>query len=526
MEPQRRRDLTVRRRRVGAGAETLLAAALALAVASPLAAQARGARDPWREFDAYVAQAVRDWSVPGLAIAVVKDDSLVFVHAYGVRTLGGTDSVTPHTLFANASTTKAFTSMVVAMLVDSGTLRFDDRVSRLVPELVMREPYVTQELTLRDLLSHRVGFGDPEYLWYGRDDDFTTMARHLSLVPPQSSFRSRYAYNNVTYATAGVMAARATGATWDDLVRTRILGPLGMSETVTQGSGLADRSDVAQPHDLEDDTLRTITRDAIGLVDAIAPAGAMYSNVLDMAKWMRFLLDSGRAQGRRLVSAASFAELFRPQTVIRVEDFYPTARLTRPHFTAYGMGWFLQDYRGEAVAMHTGSIDGTVAIVGLIPDRRLGVVVFANRDHAEVRHALMLRVFDQFIGGARRDWSTDLRALYDSLTAAARARLRRVEASRVMGTQPSLPLERYAGTYTDSLFGDLTVRLENGGLVASASAFLTADLEPWNYDTFRLRWRQRWLGTSFATFRLGANGQVAEVAVDGAVRRRVERRGP
>lgn len=500
--------------------------ALALALPPCAAAQARGARDPWREFDAYVAQAVRDWNTPGLAIAVVKGDSVVFARGYGVRALGTSDSVTTHTLFANASTTKAFTSMVVAMLMDSGRLRWDQRVAELVPELVMRDPYVTQELTLRDLLTHRVGFGDPGYLWYGSEYDYAEIARHLRLVPAQSSFRSRYAYNNVTYATAGVMASRAAGASWDDLVRTRILEPLGMTETVTQASGLSGRADVALPHDLIDDTLRVIGNAGIGLVDPIAPAGSMYSSVLDMSKWIRFLLDSGRVGGRRLVSEPAFTEMFRPQTVIRPGDFYPTARLTRPHFTAYGMGWFLEDYRGEGVAMHTGSIDGTVAIVGLIPDRRIGVVIFANRDHVELRHALMYRVFDQFIGGARRDWSVEMRAMYDSLASAARAQRRRVEAARVPGTRPTLPLERYAGTYSDSLYGDLTIRMENGVLVAAVSPFLTADLEHWNYDTFRFRWRNRWISPDLATFRIGPDGQVADVVVDGAARRRVDRRGP
>src|SRR5574341_94032 len=443
--------------------------ALLLAL-QPAAAQLRG-------FDAYVAQAVRDWNVPGLAIAVVKDDSVMFLKGYGVRALGSTDTVGPHTLFANASTTKAFTALAVALMVDDGKLQ-----------------------------------------WYGRTFDYAAMLRRLRYVNPESSLRSRFADNNVAYATAGVIVGRVAGTSWDEVVKTRILTPLGMTETVTQARDLASRGDVAAPHDYIGDTLRLIGRDAVDLVDPIAPAGSMYSTVTDMAKWLRFLLDSGRVAGRRLVTAASFAELFRPQVVIGPQDgFYPTARLTRPHFTAYGLGWFLEDYRGEFVAFHTGSIDGTVAIVGLVPERRLGVVIFANRDHAELRHALMYRVFDAYLGGPPRDWSKELRAMYDSLRNQSRQARHQAGAARVMGTAPSLPLDRYAGTYTDSLYGDLTLRLEGGALVAEVSPFLVADVEHWHYDVFRLRWRNRWVPPDFATFHVGPDGKVAEVDLAGLV---------
>ena len=451
-----------------------------VAVASSAATQGRAGRAPLRDLDVYVARAVQDWNVPGLAIAVVKDDSVVFMKGYGVRTLGTNDPVSSHTLFANASTTKAFTALAVALMVDEGKLRWDDRVDDRLPGFVLKVPYATQELTIRDLLTHRVGFGDPGFLWYGRTFDYPEMMRRLRYVTPESSLRSRFTHNNVAYATAGVIAGKAAGTSWDDLVKTRILGPLGMTETVTQARDLAGRADVASPHDYVDDTLRVIGRDVVDLVDPIAPAGSMYSSVGDMTRWLRFLLDSGRvggAAGTRLVSAASFAELFRPQVIIGPEDgFYPTARLTRPRFMAYGLGWFLEDYRGEFVAFHTGSIDGTVAIVGLIPDHRLAVVIFANRDHAELRHALMYRVFDAYLGGPRRDWSTDMRAMYDSLRAAGRAARRQAEQARVRDTKPSLALEQYAGPYSDSLYGDLTLRIENGALVAAVSPFLVADV--------------------------------------------------
>jgi CubicO group peptidase (beta-lactamase class C family) len=487
---------------------------LAGATAAPAAAQAPRASD-FSALDGYVARAVRAWQVPGLAMAVVHGDSVVFARGYGVRTRGTADAVSAHTLFANASTTKAFTAVGVAMMVDAGKLAWDDPVTRYLPGFTLRDPYVTREITLRDLLSHKVGFGDPDYLWYGVDDDYATILHRLRFVDPESSFRSRYAYNNVTYATAGVIAGQAYGAGWGALVRQRILEPLGMRETVTEGHDLTDRADVASPHDLVHDTLRAIP-DVGRLADPIAPAGAMYSSVLDMARWIRFLLNEGRVGDTVLVQPETLAELFHPQTIIPFTSFYPTARRTHPHFTAYGMGWFLQDYRGEFAAFHTGSIDGTVAIVGLLPARKLGVVVFANRDHAELRHALMLRVFDLYLGAERRDWSAELKAMYDSLDAQGAERRAAIDAQRVPDTRPSLPLERYAGTYADSARGTVTIALEGDRLVFSRSAFLTGDLTHWHYDTFALRWRNAWLGQTLITFRLAADGTVEGVEWEGA----------
>jgi CubicO group peptidase (beta-lactamase class C family) len=481
---------------------------------------AQGPPRELRDLDAWIARAMRDWEVPGLAVAVVKDDTVAFAKGYGVRALGSQAPVTTATLFANASTTKAFTALAVAMMVDEGKLAWDDRVVDRLPALLLQDPYPARELTLRDALSHRVGFGDPGFLWYGTELEAAEMFHRLRFVEPQSSFRARYAYNNVTYAAAGVIAGEAYGAGWDALVRDRILAPLGMTATVTQGRFLPADADLAQPHDRVRDTLRVIPGVA-SLVDGIAPAGAMYSNVVDMARWLRFLLRDGRVGDSTLVRSGTFAEMFRPQTIVPRESFYPTVSRTGARFTAYGLGWFLQDYEGEFVAMHTGSIDGYVAIVGLVPTRELGVVVFANRDHAELRHAVMWKVFDAYLAGGERDWSVELRALYDSLDARQAARRAEREAQRVPDTRPSLGLEAYAGTYADSAFGTVTIRAVDGRLTFTRSAFLSGTLEHWHFDTFQVRWDRGWLRPTPVTFRIGPDGMVTAAEVDGTVLGRI-----
>lgn len=484
-----------------------LVALVLLCMAATLAAQS-----PLDGFDAYVARAVKDWGVPGLAIAVVKDDSVVFAKGYGVRTVGTQERVDTHTLFANASTTKAFTALAIELLADSGKVRLDAPVTSYLPWFQLSDPYVTRELTVRDLLTHRSGLPEADFLWYGTTNTLPEILRRLRYVKPETSLRSHFTYENDTYAAAGLIVQQVSGMPWEQFYRQRIFDPLGLHETYTNTPAAAAQADIATPHYLIDDTVRAIPRLAI---DNIGPAGAMYSSVSDMAKWVRFLLDSGRVNGRRLLGAPAFNELFRPQMLVGDDGFYPTAQLTHPHFTAYGLGWFLEDYRGEYVVFHTGSIDGFVALVGLIPDRHLGVVIFANIDHTEVRHALMYTVFDRYLGGATHDWSTEMRALYRGLEAKQRAAEQVALAARVRGTSPSLPLARYAGTYTDSLYGTATVRLEEGALTVEMTPLLTATLEPWNYDTFRAHFRLRYMDTQLMTFRLAPNGTVAALDLGG-----------
>ena len=479
---------------------------------------------PLDGFDAYVARAVSDWRVPGLAIVIVKDDSVVFIKGYGVRELGKPDPVTVHTRFGNMSTTKAFTAMLVAMLADSGRLSLDDPVTKYVPAVQFVDPYVTREITVRDLLTHRVGFGDPDYLWGASGLDFPTIAHRLRFVRPQTSFRSRFQYNNVTYALAGDVAARAAGTTWQALLHARILGPLGMTETVADAAELkaSGITDATTPHGIVRDTVRVLPAPLDG-IDDIAPAGSIFSTVTDMAKWLRFVLDSGRVGGRRLVSAQNFAELLKPQQIVQ-RPFYPTASLTHPHVQAYGLGWILQDYRGEWTAIHTGSIEGRSALIGLIPDRRAGVFIYTNLDHSELRHALMYSVFDRFIGPSTpaHDWSAEMRVMYRRLADSTRAARQVEESKRIANTHPTLPLDRYAGTYADSAFGTATVTFVDGRL-AVQSGTARGVLEHWQYDVFRVTWSDPFWEPTYLAFAIDPDGSVGEVRiVEGGSYRRVK----
>ena len=464
-------------------------------------------------FDAYVAKAVRDWRTPGLAIAVVKDGRVVFSKGYSVRELGKPQAVDEHTLFAIGSTTKAMTAALVGMLVDEKKLAWSDPVQKHLPWFQVKDPYLTREITVRDLLTHNAGLGNADFLWYGQTLSAREILDRVRLLEPAYSLRSSFIYQNVMYAAAGAVVEAASGRSWAEMMQLRIFEPLGMRDSFATAATLARQPNVAKPHDLVAGELRVIEN---ATVDGVAPAGSVWSSVHDLSKWMQMLLEGGTAGGRALLKPETLAELFEPHAIVPRDAFYPTTRLTKPHWTTYGLGWFQQDYRGHAMDFHTGSIDGMVAIHGLMRDERLGVYVLGNRDHAELRHALMLDVFDRFTGGGSRDWSAALLALYGDLEARAEKQRKEREAKRVTGTSPTLPLARYAGIYADPLRGELVVTLDGGRLRAAYGTAFTGPLEHWHYDTFRAAWDAAWRGTALLTFGLDGDGQVTSVEALGA----------
>jgi len=498
---------------------------LAFATAAEAAQKPPARPDPLAGFDAQVAQAVKDWRAPGLAIAVVKDGALIFSKGYGVRELGRADPVDSHTLFAIGSTTKALTAASIGMLVDEKKLGWDDPVTKHLPWFALKDPMLTRELTVRDLLTHRAGLPSADFLWYGQANSPRSILEKMRLVEPAFPARSGFIYQNVMYAAAGAVIEAASGMPWERFIESRIFAPLGMTGSIVTAATLGSRPNRAEPHYIIEGT---VTRIENASVDGVAPAGSIWSSVDDMSKWMRLLLANGAASGGpRLLSEATVADLFQPQTMVTQTAFYPTAQITKPSWTTYGLGWFQQDYAGLKLDYHTGSIDGMVAICGLIRSQGIGVYVLSNLDHAELRHALMFTAFDRLLGRPARDWSGEFRALYAKLQKEGEEEEAKGDAPRTPGTKPSLPLLAYAGEYTDPLFGAVEVSIDPAGpsLRARYGAAFTGNLEHWNFDTFRARWDAKWRGISPASFILDANGRPAELRMMGAVfRRKVEGR--
>ena len=495
----------------------LLAACATIALAAPVTAQSRAAQI--RELDAYIAKGLRDWDIPGLAVAVVRNDSVLFAKGYGVRRLGAAGAVDEQTQFGIMSTTKAFTALAMAMLVDEGKVAWNDPVTKHLPDFQFNDPFLTREATVKDLLTHNIGLGNADLLWGRGDLSRAEILRRVRYLPAAYSLRGGFAYQNVMYGTAGELIARVSGMSWEDFVRTRVFQPLGMTHSYTTYETMhaASGANQSEPHFRIHDTIRVIKDET---VDVLPAAGSIWSNASDMAKWVRFLLDSGRVDGKRVVSEAGFRELLKPQSFVSAAEFYPTARITKPHWMTYGLGWFEQDFRGRFLAFHTGSLDGRTAMMGLLPDARVGVFIAGNLDHAEFRHALLLQVMDIFAGtngGAPRNWSTEFLALYKGLHAKGDTATAEFEAKRVAGTKPTLPAAAYAGTFTHPVWGDLVITEDAGTIKVrmGPKPENSGTLEHFHYDTFRSFLGDGRSGANYFVFQVDGEGKANRVLMNG-----------
>jgi len=489
-----------------------------LLIASPLAAQANGDRDKVRELDAYFAKAAKDWKVPGLAVAIVHHGQLIFAKGYGVRDARSKEPVDTQTTFAIASTTKALTSAALGMLVDEDKVRWDDPVTKYLPSFEMYDPWTTREVTVRDLITHHAGLPNADYLWTQGENSRTEVIRRIRFIKPSYSFRAGYVYHNVMYTAAGAVIEAASGMSWDDFIRTRIFQPLGMTRSVTTLEEAYTKPNHAEPHLLDADTLRVSGN---SFSDGIGPAGSVWSSVADMSKWVKFLLDTGKVNGKPLLTPETWAQLFRPATILALGNT-PGVRMSKPHFRSYALGWFQQDYQGRQVDYHTGSLTGMIAINGMIREEGIGVYILSNTD-TEIRHALMFKVFDTFLGLPARDWSSEMLAMYkaDEARDSASARPRH---ERVVGTRPSLPIEQYAGTWVDpdSLRSPVTIAMEDGALRYRVGR-TAGTLEHWQYETFQVVWDDWWRGRSTITFSIGPNGSADMLRVGNVEMRRSQR---
>lgn len=467
---------------------------------------------PLQGFDDYVNKAIKDWDVPGVAIAVIKDDKVILAKGYGVRELGKTDPVTANTVFAIGSSSKAVTSAALAILVDEGKIKWNDPVSKYLPDFQLFDPYVTREMTVRDLLTHRIGLERGDRLWYATDYDRNEVMRRIRYLKPSSSFRSRFGYQNVMYLAAGQIIPAVTGKSWDDFLHERIFTPLGMNSTNTTITTFKNVKDLASPHVKVNDKVKPVS---YRLIDNIGPAGSINSNVMDVAQWVRLNLNSGKFQDKQLISAANIKEMHSSQTIIPLEGLY-TSIYSEAHFLNYGMGWFLSDYRGRKMVEHGGAIDGMRAAVSMIPEEKLGVVVLGNMNGSILVQMLANRVFDMFlVPGKEKDWSGDLLKVIKAAEAQGKAAAEKREAERVKNTNPSLALEKYAGDYNDEMYGDAKITLENGVLKTNFGPYYSGTLEHWHFDTFRVKWKDEVQGQGFINFKLNSQGKVETMGIEG-----------
>jgi CubicO group peptidase (beta-lactamase class C family) len=490
-----------------------LPAALAVLSVTQLNAQ-----QPPPGFDSYVQRVMQTFTVPGLSVAIVKDGKVVLAKGYGVRRLGDPTPVDAKTRFGIASNTKLFTATALALLVEEGKIEWDKPVISYLPAFAMSDPYVTHELTVRDLLVHRsgLGLGAGDLLWwppstYNRKE----IARRIRYIPLSTSFRSAYAYDNVLYLVAGELIEAVSGQSWEDFVRSRILRKVGMVDSDVRHSGATEKGNVAGTHAEVNDTVRPV---APFTSDNTNPAGGIMAGAADMAKWLLVQLDSGKvADGSRLFSAASAKQLWREVTPTPIGDppqGMPELAHLRATMAGYALGLGVRDYRGYILRQHTGGLPGYLSKVAMIPDLRLGVAVLTNQESGAAFDAITYRVLDYYIGAK----SPDYPALFDQLAQRTRQKLRDAEqkaaTSRDSTAGPSLPLAKYAGRYRDTWYGEVQISEGAKGLMIrfTRTPSLVGDLVHWQHDTFLARWRDRELrADAYATFWLNADGTVNQL---------------
>ena len=486
---------------------------IAIFAAAPAAAQQTPTAP--RDLDAYVTRTMQAFQVPGIALAIVKDGRVVVARGYGVRRLGDNAPVDAETRFGIASNTKAFTATALGLLVEEGRIEWDAPVTRYLPWFALSDPYVTRELTVRDLLVHRsgLGLGAGDLLWWPPTTyDRREIARRLRHIPLATSFRSAYAYDNVLYTVAGELIQEISGLPWEQFIQTRILDRVGMRGATVRHSDQGGGDNVATPHAPVEGRVRVVNPFAS---DNTNPAGGINAGAADMARWLMVQLDSGRlADGSRLFTPRTTRELWSVVTPLRPGNPPPELTHIRANFVGYGLGLNLRDYRGYKLVTHTGGLPGYVSRVMMVPEARLGIAVLTNMESGEAFEAITWRILDYYLGAPPTDYVAALqriKARMDSTIAAADAG---TAARRDSTSRPSLPPERYAGTYTDAWYGDVGVALEQGRLVVrfAHSPSLVGDLVHWQYDTFVARWHDRELrADAFMTFQLNADGSIDRV---------------
>ncbi len=476
------------------------------------------------DFDAYMADTLKTFKVPGIAVAIVKNGMVIMARGFGVRELGNPAEVDAHTLFAIASNTKAFTAAALQQLADAGKLKMDDRVIDHLPWFRMSDPYVTNEMRIRDLLAHRsglsLGAGD---LLYWPPTSYTTkdVVERLARVPLKNSFRSHYAYDNILFAVATLVIEQASGQSYADYVREHLFKPVGMDESLVDMTYLKPGMNVATGHaPYESKEIKSVPPMA-WLNDP--GAGGIYASVDDLAKWMNVQLAGGAlptkgADGKpqRVFSEKSHHEMWSMLTPIPIrKPSIPELAPLTPDYYGYGEGWFLSEYMGQKLAWHTGGWPGFVSRVTMVPELNLGVVVLTNQQSGAAFNAVTYRVLDAYLNPTHQtDWVAVYQKAVQHADAKADDSVAQHEKARDKHSKPSLPLADYAGTYRDPWYGDVAITSERGKLRLrfSKTEQLVGTMTPWQHDSFTVRWDDRSLeADAFVTFSLDMDGRIREM---------------
>jgi len=442
---------------------------------------ATGATEALDGFATFAEATLKEWAVPGAAVVVVKDGAVVLSRGFGLRDVARGLGVTGRTLFAIGSSTKAFTTLILASLVDEGRLEWDTPVRAYLPSFTLYDPLATERMTPRDLVTHRSGLPAHDLMWYNSPLSRGEFVDRLRYLQPSQDFRAAWQYQNLTFITAGYLIERVTGHTWEELVTERIFQPLGMERSNLSVDKSRQDPDHALPYQGVDGQPVEIP---FRNVDMLGPAGSINSSADDMARWLLPHLGDGRHGDRRIVSAGQLAQLHAPQMVMATGDKVPTHYKEAPH-SSYGLGWFVQPYRGRSMIHHGGNVDGFSAMAALLPTENIGVAVLSNGNDNPAPVILALNVVDRLLGLDQVRWNEREKEMAARLSEAAERGKERSAAARVTGTRPSHDLDAYAGDYEHPGYGVMSIARDGAALRATYNG-LDSALAHYHYDIFEV----------------------------------------
>jgi len=472
-----------------------------------------------QQIEQTILAAMKTFQVPGVAVAIVKDNQVLMAKGFGVTQLGTQQKVTADTLFGIASNTKAMTSAILASLVDQGKLTWQTKVTDIIPTFQLYDPWVTREFRILDLLSHNSGLGlgaGDLMIWPETQLSISDIIKRMRYLHPVSSFRSEFAYDNLMFIVAGQIIEKITGKPWQKVIQQRIFTPLKMHNTRAKFSLIpSSNHNVARAHVPLNGQLHVVGGD---FLENFSSAGAVASSVNDMSQWLKLQLNHGEitesGKQYRLFSAIQGEQMWRPHTLIPVSKM--ATKIDKTHFSAYGLGWFLNDYHGYKMVHHSGGILGMVSKVVLIPEAKLGIVILTNQQSGYAFNAIYHDILNRYLKLPARDWVAFYAKLQQQRLTKEHARLAKLQANVAVHSTPSLPLSGYTGTYHDAWYGDVSIIEQQGKLVMkfSNTSALQGELTHYQYNTFIVHWHDKTLtADAYVNFNLSIDGKVSKITM-------------
>lgn len=459
--------------------------------------------------DLFVKKVQKEFNVPGIAIAVVKDGKTILSKGYGYRDIEKKLPVTNETLFGIASNTKAFTATALAILVDEGKLKWNDKVTNYISYFKMYDPYVTNEFTITDLLTHRsgLGLGAGDLLaWPASDFSRREIIEKIRYLKPVSSFRTKYDYDNLLYMVAGEVVHSISGESWESFIETRIFKPLNMNSSLTGTNQIKTDSNIVTPYIPIEGKLIPYK---FVKGKNLAPAGSIISNIKDMSKWVNCRLYCGEIPNseKTLFSKKQCKEMWTPKTILPISN----RDGLKSNFKMYGLGLVLQDYNGFKIVSHTGGLPGMVSKVTMIPSKKIGIIVLTNQQSGYAFRAITNNIMDKMLGINGNNWLEFFKEKREKSLKKSEKIMKKDSDNRALNTKPTLSLKEYCGIYKDAWRGDVEIFLKNNKLNMKFSRTngLNGIMEHWQYNTFVVKWEDRTLEADcFVTFNIDYKGKV------------------